>query len=362
LGRGYLSHLEEEFTEEEVYAVIKDLAWDKAPGPNNFIGFFFKTTWNVIKADILLAVHYFFQQHAQHLSHLNTTHSFAKLISKILANRIAPELNSLISWAQSAFIKRRSIHDNFLFTQNLIKALHRAKQACIFLKLDIVKAFDTVTWDYLLEVIAQFGFGTKWRGWVSDLLSSASTVVLLNGTRGNWFKHFAGLRQGHPLSPMLFILATEPLQRLLDLATVEQLLTPINNRAAKLRMSMYADDAAIFLNPIKEDLQVVSEILDIFGKASGLVINRGKCAAYPVRCDELDFSEVMEGFNCPIKAFPCCYLGLPLHYRALTRVDVPPVFDKLASRLASWKGKFLNKVGRHKLINNVLTSIPTYFL
>jgi hypothetical protein len=63
-----------------------------------------------------------------------------------------------------------------------------------------------------------------------------------------------------------------------------------------------------FINPIKEDLQVVSQILDTFGQASGLIINRGKCAAYPIRCDDLDFAEIMEDFNCPIKDFPCCYL------------------------------------------------------
>jgi hypothetical protein len=75
-----------------------------------------------------------------------------------------------------------------------------------------------------MEVLEQFGFGSRWRGWVSALLSTASTAVLLNGYRGKWFKHFAGLRQGDSLSPMLFILAMEPLQRLLDLATRDGLL------------------------------------------------------------------------------------------------------------------------------------------
>jgi hypothetical protein len=55
------------------------------------------------------------------------------------------------------------------------------------LKLDIVKAFDIVRWDFLMEVLAQFGFGAKWRGCMSALLSSSSTIVLLNGTRGDWF-------------------------------------------------------------------------------------------------------------------------------------------------------------------------------
>jgi mannosylglycoprotein endo-beta-mannosidase len=136
-------------------------------------------------------VRYFYQQHDQYLKQLNSahlvlipkkqdastirdfrpislTHSFAKLPSKLLANRLAPYLSDLVSRQQSAFIKKCSIHDNFLFTQNLIKALNRAKCPVLFLKLDIAKAFDSVRWDFLLEVLQQMGFGPRWRGWVSS--------------------------------------------------------------------------------------------------------------------------------------------------------------------------------------------------
>lgn len=164
-----LDHLEEVLTEEEVLAVVKDIAAEKAPGPNGYIGSFFKT-WNVIKDDILAAVNYFYQQHDQHLKHLNNAHiilipkktdamsiedfkpisltnSIAKLISKILATRLAGYLDWLVSRAQSAFIKRRSIQDNFLYTQNVIRELHRAGRPTLFLKLDIAKAFNSVRWD-----------------------------------------------------------------------------------------------------------------------------------------------------------------------------------------------------------------------
>lgn len=385
LGRSDLLHLEDEFTEEEVHAVIQDIASDKAPSPDGFTGIFFKKSWQTIKSDLMAAVEYFYNLQGQHLTHLNSahiilipkmpdakrvtdfrpislTHSIAKIFSKLLAARLGPELNNMVSRAQSAFIKRRSIQDNFLYTQNLIKALHRAKQPGLFLKLDIAKAFDTVRWDYLMEVLEQFGFGNRWRGWVSAILSSSSTSVLLNGSRGKWFKHYTGLREGDPLSPMLFILAMEPLQRLLDLATRDDLLSPVNNRAAKMRTSLYADDAAIFLNPIKEDVTTIATILDVFGQVSGLITNRAKCAAYPIKCGELNLTEIMEGFSCPVRDFPCTYLGLPLHYRKLNRVEIQPIIEKMANRLPNWKGRFLNKAGRLKLLNSVLTAIPTYFL
>ena len=149
----------------------------------------------------------FFNQHDQHFQLLNTahlilipkksdaqrvgeyrpislTHSVAMIVSKLLATRLAPFLSRLISRAQSAFLKKRSINDNFLYTQNLIRDLHRLKIPALFLKLDIAKAFDSVWWDYLMEVLDRMGFGAKWRCWVSTLLSSASTSVLLNGGRG----------------------------------------------------------------------------------------------------------------------------------------------------------------------------------
>jgi len=64
---------------------------------------------------------------------------------------------------QSAFIRKRSIHDNFLYTQNTIRHLHKTNQPALFLKFDIAKAFDSVRWDYLLEAMESMGFGQRWR-------------------------------------------------------------------------------------------------------------------------------------------------------------------------------------------------------
>jgi len=272
-----LAHLEDPFTEEEVHAVIGEIAADKAPGPDGFIGLFLKRSWPIIKNDIMAALEFFHQQHDQHLLHLNKahmillpkkedaqaigdfrpislTHSIAKLISKILATRLSGELNGLISRAQSAFIKRRSIHDNFLYAQNIVRELHRSKKSGLFLKLDIAKAFDSVRWDFLMEVLDQFGFRARWRAWISTLLGSSSTSVLLNGVKGKWFRHFRGLRQGDPLSPLLFIIAMEPLQRLFEMAARGGVLTDLGGRSVKLRASLYADDAAIFLNPVRDEV------------------------------------------------------------------------------------------------------------
>jgi hypothetical protein len=76
---------------------------------------------------------------------ISLIHNFAKMISKILANRLAPMLPSLISKNQMAFIKKRCIYDSFIYVQEVVRGLHKKKNSALFIKLDISKAFDTVS-------------------------------------------------------------------------------------------------------------------------------------------------------------------------------------------------------------------------
>lgn len=86
------------------------------------------------------------------------------------------------------------------------------------LKLDIAQAFDSVSWALLVAVLQHAGFGARFREWTAVLLSTASTCILLNGEPGPSIWHRRGLRQGVPLSPMLFMLVIDTLNRLLSKA------------------------------------------------------------------------------------------------------------------------------------------------
>jgi hypothetical protein len=84
-------------------------------------------------------------------------------------------MNDLISLAQSAFIKRRSIHDNYMFVRNYTRWMHRRKKATLLFKLDIKKAFDSVCWEYILELLQRLGFLPQFRDWIMSLLYSSSS-------------------------------------------------------------------------------------------------------------------------------------------------------------------------------------------
>jgi hypothetical protein len=124
----------------------------------------------------------------------------------------------------------------------------------LFLKLDLIKTFDSVCWEYLLKIIEQLGFGQRWRDILELIWSSTSSRIILNGEPGRPIKHGRDLLWGDPLSLMIFILAMDPLHRLLDMATQAGLLHPIGADPIKLRTSMYTNDAALFIRLLPADV------------------------------------------------------------------------------------------------------------
>jgi hypothetical protein len=148
------------------------------------------------------------------------------------------------------------------------------------MKLDITKAFDSVSWPFLVEVMRILGFGQIWCDIISGLLKSSSTQVLLNDTPGDRIEYRRGLRQGDPLSPMLFILVMDVLGYMIQRAAEENLLQPLARRALQHRISIYADDVVIFLKPSSGDIDIILDLLYLFGNASGLRTNVQKRVCY----------------------------------------------------------------------------------
>jgi hypothetical protein len=214
---------------------------------------------------------------------ISLVHSIAKLVTKLLANRLTPKLQGMVSSQQSAFIKGHFIQDNFMLVQQTARLLHQQKRARVLLKLDITKAFDYVSWPFLLEVLQKMGFRQIWRDIVSGLLAISSTKTLLNGVPGKSIQNRRVLRQGDPLSPMLLILTMDVLGHLVSKVEDTRLLQPLTTRPLQHRLSLYADDVVMFLHPRESDIQVMLNILKLFGEASGLIANIQKSNVYPIR-------------------------------------------------------------------------------
>jgi hypothetical protein len=129
----------------------------------------------------------------------------------------------------------------------------------------------------LLELLEHLGFSRHWRNWISNLLSAASTRILLNGNPGQRICHAGGLRQGNPLPPLLFVLTMEALNGMFRLMESRGLLTSLQALVIRHRLSLYAYDVVIFIVPTTQDIIVVRAVLDMFVGALGLHTNVAKC-------------------------------------------------------------------------------------
>jgi retron-type reverse transcriptase len=236
------------FSEDEVKEALEDMHADKAPGPYIKISIaFFRSCWDVVKADLMAVINAFSELLASNFHIINTAnvvllpkkdgaesisdfrpisliHVVPKIVAKAMARRLSPKMNAIVSRSQTAFIKTRTIHDNFMYVRNTACRLHRTKTPSLLIKLDIDKAFDTVRSDYMLDLLQRLGFSQRWRALLVTLFSTASSRIILNGIPGKDILHGHGLRQGDHLSPLLFDIAIDPLQRLLEKATESGLL------------------------------------------------------------------------------------------------------------------------------------------
>jgi hypothetical protein len=102
---------------------------------------------------------------------------------------------------------------------------------------------------------------------------------------------------------MLFILTIDPLQRILFKATEGWILHPIDPRERGIKISLYTDDAPIFMNPSHSDLVALQSLLDIFGQASGLKTNILKFEIFPIACSGIDLNQIIDEFPAASKAF-----------------------------------------------------------
>nr|GEY67091.1 hypothetical protein [Tanacetum cinerariifolium] len=193
---------------------------------------------------------------------------------KIIDNRIKESLKVLISPNQSAFVPGRSIADNILLTQELMHNYHldRGVARCAF-KVDIQKAYDTVDWVFLKNILAGFGFHDRLIGWIMECVTTTSFSISINGSLHGFFKGKHGLPQGDPLSPYLFTLVMEILTLMLQRGVDSANSFVYHRYCSKMKLInlCFADDLFLFSHGDTDSVKVIKGALNDFQEASRLV-------------------------------------------------------------------------------------------
>lgn len=131
-------------------------------------------------------------------------------------------------------------------------------------------------------------------------------------------------------------------------------------QSTTLSLSLYADDADVFLTLVSADQLAIKEILRPFRKASGLLTNLTKSSFSPIRCNDQEIQLIANILHCNISTFPCKYLGLPLSLWRASWEDFQPLLDEVANRLQAWQVSLLSHGGRLVMVKSVLSTMPVY--
>lgn len=376
--------LEGSLTPQEIKTAVWSCAGDKAQGPDGISFEFLKKFWSTVESDIVNAVQWFGESasfepcsnssfislipkvrdplYVTDYRPISLVGALYKIIAKLLSSRLKQVMNSVIGNEQTAFIKGRSILDGPMIINELVSWSKRTKRQMFLLKVDIEKAFDTISWNFLDAVLAQMNFGTKWRNWIKGCLSSSRVSALINGSPTLEFQMFRGVRQGDPLAPFLFIIGMEALNVALKEAIHAGIFEGIQlpNGGPMISNLFYADDAIFVGNWSKRNALNLMRILRCFYIASGLKINLSKTSLFGIGVHQQEVIEMANVLNCSSGDLPFNFLGLPVGKSMNRKASWQSMVDKFQSRLSRWKAATLSSAGRVMLCKSVLGSLGIY--
>nr|GEV59119.1 RNA-directed DNA polymerase, eukaryota, reverse transcriptase zinc-binding domain protein [Tanacetum cinerariifolium] len=273
---------------DEIKKAVWDCGIDKSPGPDGFTFGFYRRPISLIG-------------------------SMYKIISKILANRLVVVLGGL-----------------------------KKKQSLVF-KVDFEKAYDSVRWDHLDDIMRNFGFGEKWCMWIQSCLRSSRGSVIVNGSPTEEFQFYKGLKQGDPLYPFLFILVMENLhisfQQVVDVGLFKGI-----EVASSLNLShmFYANDAIFIGQWSESNIDTIVKVLDCYNRAYGLRINMTKSKLLGISVKDDKVKQAAAKIGCNTLKTPFSYSGSKVG-GCMSRIQSwIETIERMACQLSKWKLKTLS--------------------
>ncbi|KAF1327406.1 reverse transcriptase, partial [Globisporangium splendens] len=235
-----------------------------------------------------------------------------KIFTRIFATRLRTVLPWLIHHTQAGFVPGRAIPTTI---DVLLAAQQRATSdpamsRAIALLLDFAKAYDSLDRSFLAQALQHLGFPLKFVHLVKVLHSQTTYKFIVNGFLSRKYNVTSGIRQGCPLAPLLFILALEVLYRKIEASDeIHGVELQAAGCATEVRLGGYADDTTIYLSDPK-DISAVFAILDKYGAASGLRVNRHKSAVLPLNKEYSSTEESVSDIHVLQREEHCRYLGI----------------------------------------------------
>ena len=275
-------------------------------------------------------------------------------------------MDNLISESQNSFVGGRQFLDSVLIANKCLDNRLKSHTPGVVCKLDIEKTYDHVNCDTLFYLLERMGFGDRWRRWIKTCVSTVRFSVLVNGSSAGFFGSSRGLRQGDPLSPLLFLLIMEVLNHIMKKTEEGDFIQgfhvgSINSTSIHVSHLLFADDTILFYDASREQILSISLALTCFQVFTSLKVNVGKSEIVPIG-EVRNIQSLANILQCRVGSLLMTYLGMPLG----TLYKMPsiwnPILERMEKKISSWKRLYLSNGGRLTLLKSTLSSLPTYFL
>ncbi|XP_074291409.1 uncharacterized protein LOC141618202 [Silene latifolia] len=294
------ANLVKDISPSEIRAALFSIVSNRSPGVDGFSSGFFKSSWEIINGDFCAAVY----------------------ISKILSNRLQPILPYLVGEEQAAFVKGRNIFENIMLSQSLIKGYARKviSPRCL-IKVDIRKAFDSIQWEFLSQMLDCLSFPPTFSKWIMGCITNTWYSFKLNG----------------------------------------ECLLSSKMQQAYLNHIIFADDLMIFVRGDVPSVVAVKETLADFALLSGLHANVDNTNIY-LGGVSLEIISAIIHETCFSKGqFPFKYLGIPLSTSTIYVSMFDLLITKIQKSVLHWSSHSLSYAGKLQLLNSVVFGLDNYW-
>lgn len=304
--------LDDDISSEEILRAIKEMKSNKMPGPDGFPVEFFKTFGDILAPEMEKTFNSIIHRGAlppswyeaelvpilkqdkdsqqcssyRPIALLNVD---AKIFTSVLARRLQTIIAQYIHTDQTGFIPHRNMMDNIRKTLNIIRLCKSRKTPSLILSLDFKKAFDSVEYNYILQLLQHMNFGEHFMTAMKAIYNKPKARIKVNAARSRYINIDRGTRQGCPLSPLLFALCIEPLANMIR---NHPEITGIKHAHEEFKTSLFADDVILYLTSPKQSLPVLETVISEFRKASGLSLNETKSEIYPIFLSQEDRTDL----------------------------------------------------------------------
>ncbi|KAL0863670.1 hypothetical protein Bca101_042788 [Brassica carinata] len=370
----------------EVKEALFSIHPSKAPGPDGMSALFFQKFWHVVEAQVVREIQRFFEmgilpkewnythlclipkipdpESISDLRPISLCSVIYKIIAKIMAKRLVPVLQMIVSPTQSAFVSDRLMTDNITIAHEMIHSLGRSQDnnsEKMVVKTDMSKAYDRVEWGYLRSLMCALGFDQKWINWVMKCVSSVTFSVLINDQPHGVIIPQRGLRQGDPMSPGLFVLCSEGLTHLLSKAERDETILGIKFgvNGPSVNQLLFADDCLFACQANEEQSDRLIRTIKRYEAVTGQMLNPSKSSIiFGKGVQEGEKNRVKHLLGIETEGGMEKYLGLP----AIMKGSKVKLFSYLKERInkktSGWHAKNLSQGGKEVLLKAVASALP----